>query len=278
MKNYNKKIIISVMGAIILLCSINADSIIISKNEQKTGFFEEWTGEIRIEGETATIWKGIVSFSSSEIEAENMETHEIETHIIPYPSPLGAIDEAAKLGSFSYTAVYYPSWDSLLITEIGGDICGEKTGWIYFIDYEMPLIGADKYELTIVDEEILWGFLYFENWEVIPHALKINLDKDTVKTNEEFTVTVFNESDNPVEDAVVHIDSMTLTTNENGQVTTSMGTAGIYEIFAEKDPTTTDTYIRSEITSLQVKKAKNKCLKSIYNILYLILQSQNFFQ
>lgn len=263
MKKGIKSIIVLIVGAVVLLCSVNVIGIKANLEVKESKLFEEWTGEIRIEGETQTTWKGTVSFSSSEIEAENMETHEIETHYIPYPSPLGAVDEASKQGSFSYTVVYYPSWDSLFVIEIGGDLNGEKTGWVYFVDYEIPMIGADKYELTGEDSGVLWGFLYFESWEAQAHALQVSTDKSTVKKYEEFTVTVTNETGAGVEGAIVYIDSMSFLTNEDGEVTTSLDTLGTYEIYAEKDPTPDDTYIRSDKISILVKKSRDKTFNLI---------------
>jgi hypothetical protein len=229
-----------------------------------TNLANEWAGMVRIEGENNTIWKGAVAFSSSSITAENMDTHEMETHEISYPSVLGALDEASKQGGFSYTVLYYPSWDSFYVIAIGTDSADEKTGWVYWVDYEAIMVGADTYELTDDDNEILWGYLYFETWETNAHALQITLDKDAVKKNEEFTVSVYNESMSPVEGAVVYIDSMTFTTDENGKATVIIDTVGTYEIYAEKDPTADDTYVRSDGELLNVEKSKGRPLVNLF--------------
>ena len=255
---------ILIIGVTALSCSTSVCSVTADTKMEQTGQFDEWTGTIRIEGESSTVWKGTVTVSSSEIIAENMDTHEMETHMIPYPSALGALDEASKQDGFSYTVVYYPSWDSLYVTTIRDDSAGMNTGWCYWVDYEALMVGADKYELTGDDNEMLWGYLYFEDWETNAHALQITLDKNAAKKNEEFTVSVYNESMFPVEDAVVHIDSMTFTTDENGEATISIDTVGTYEIHAEKDPTPDDTYVRSDKEPLSIKKGKGRMVVDLF--------------
>jgi uncharacterized protein DUF4430 len=267
MKKSIVAIIILVIGASAIGLPASAYSMTQTYEEEImfcTNLANEWTGMVRIEGENDTIWKGTVAFSSSLITAENMETHEMETHEIPYPSVLGVLDEASKQGGFSYTVLYYPSWDSFYVMAIGADSADEKTGWVYWVDYEAIMVGADTYELTGDDDEILWGYLYFETWETSAHALQITLDTDAVKKNEKFTVSVYNESMSPVDGAVVYIDSMTFTTDENGKANASIDTVGTYEIYAEKDPTADDTYVRSDGELLNVEKSKGRPLVNLF--------------
>jgi len=57
------------------------------------------TIKVRVEGQTSTIWSGNVTFSTSTI-----TDNEDNTHILNYPTALGALDEASKAGGFSYVA------------------------------------------------------------------------------------------------------------------------------------------------------------------------------
>ena len=204
-------------------------------------YLNEWTGNIRIEGKVDTVWNGIVTVNESRIYAKNVDTGEIEEYCIPYPSVLGAADEASKKGGFSYVVEYWPSWDAFLVKTIDGG----SDWWHYWVDYELPMVDAGKYELTDQDYEILFGYL--ESWEA--HALRISIDKDEVKKNENFTVSVFNETMIGVEGATVYVDSETYKTDENGNVTVSCCTNGTYKIYAEKDG-----FVRSEKVSIIVKK------------------------
>ena len=225
-------------------------------NEGNNAGEDDWIGNIRIEGQTDTIWKGEVCFSDSMITALNDSSGEMEEYFIPYPSVLGALDEASQQGGFSYFVIYYPSWNAFYVKTIAG----ESDWWHYWVDYILPMVGAGAYELTEDDEEVLWGYL--EDWYA--HALRITIDKHMVNKSEEFTVSVYNETMSPVEDAVVYVDSMEYMTDENGNVTIQIDTAGYYEIYAEKDG-----YVRSEKVTVQVKK-RMKMVKPEDNTIYLL--------
>ncbi|MGF3554979.1 MAG: prenyltransferase/squalene oxidase repeat-containing protein [Thermoplasmatota archaeon] len=211
-------------------------------DDYKSTFLNEWLGDIRIEGKIDTVWNDIVTVGESYIWAKNVDTGEIEEHYIPYPSVLGAVDEASKKGGFSYVVEYWPSWDAFLITKIADD----SDWWHYWVDYNLPMIDVGKYELTDQDKGILFGYL--ESWEA--HALRISVDKKVVKKNEKFTVSVFNETMIGVDGAIVHVGSKNYITDDNGNVTVSCTTSGVYVIFAEKEG-----FVRSEKTSIRVKKS-----------------------
>jgi len=225
-------------------------------NEYDNTYLNEWSGNIRIEGKVEPVWNGIVTVGESYIYAKNVDTGEIEEHYIPYPSVLGTVDEASKKGGFSYVVEYWPSWDAFLVKTIVND----SNWWHYWVDYELPMVDVGKYELTDQDDEILFGYL--ESWEA--HALRISVDKEEVKKNEEFTVSVSNETMIGVEGATVYVGSETYTTDENGNVTVSCDTSGTYEIFAEKNG-----FVRSEKINIKVKKSV-RITKPVANTFYLM--------
>lgn len=233
-----------------------SNGISIEITDEEVVEIDEWEGLIRIEGKNETIWNDVVSVGESYIYAKNVDTGEIEEHYIPYPSVLGAVDEASKKGGFSYVVEYWPSWDAFFIKTIEND----SDWWHYWVDYVLPMVDVGKYELTDQDDEILFGYL--ESWEA--HALKIFVDKKVVKKNEEFTVSVFNETDSGVEGATVYVGSETYTTGDDGKVTVSLDTSGSYEIYAEKDG-----FVRSEKVSIKVKKSV-MITKPITNNFYFI--------
>jgi len=202
---------------------------------------ETWTGHIRIEGKYRTIWEGSVTVADTMVVAINVSSNQTEEFYIPYPSVLGALVEASEKGGFNYTILYYPSWDALYVKSIDGDF----DWWHYWVDYELPMVSSDKYKLTEDDREVLWG--YVETWKA--HALKISVDKKEVKTNEVFKVTVKDEANNPVSNAIVHINSYTFSTGSDGSVEAKIPKQGTYKVYAEKDG-----YVRSEKIEIRVKK------------------------
>jgi len=252
MKKIYSMIIIVILCATFTSCSAQ----VCTNTETMTN---EWIGSIRIEGKNDTVWEGTVTVSDTYVSAKNVDTGEIEEYYISYPSVLGAVDEAASIGGFSYVVEYWPSWDAFLVKTINGD----SDWWHYWVDYELPMVGCGKYELTDEDDEILWGYL--ESWEA--HALKISVDKSEVKKDEEFTVSVFDETDNSVEGATVYVGANTYTTNSEGNVTIKLSDKGNYNIYSEKDG-----FVRSEKENIQVKKkstsaSKNLVLRILINLL-----------
>ena len=234
-------------------CQDDADNGVNENNANVT--VNVWTGSIRIEGKNHTVWSGIVSLSSSLITALNDSSGEMEEYTIPYPSVLGALDEASRLGGFSYSVIYYPSWNAFYVKTIAG----ESDWWHYLVDYNVPMVDAGKYELTSKDKEILWGYL--EDWYV--HVLRVDLDKTVVNQSEEFTVTVYNESMAPVKGAVVHVSSFEYTSNEEGKVTVKIETSGEYMVYAEKNG-----FVRSNKIKVFVGK-KVEIAKPLHNAIYL---------
>jgi len=202
----------------------------------------EWTGIIRIEGKNSTVWTGIVNVSESTITAFNESSGQMETYDIPYPSVLGALDETAGVGQFSYYVIYYPSWQAFYVKTIGND----SDWWHYWVDFTLPMVDAGHYELTENNKEILFGYL--ENWSA--RALRIVVDKENVNVSEEVHVRVFNETLAPVENALVYVGSTSYSTDENGNVTLMINTPGAYKIYAEKNE-----YVRSEKIMIQVEKS-----------------------
>jgi hypothetical protein len=204
----------------------------------------EWSGQIRIEGKNETVFKGIVTVTDSNITARNADTGETENYYIPYPSVLGAVDEASKIDGFSYSVDYWPAWNAFIIVTIEDD----SDWWHYWVDYNSPMVDVGSYNLTNDENSIIVGYL--ESWEA--HALKSSVDKHEVYVNEEFTVTVINETDGIVEGATVYVGSKTFTTNNQGKVKITITEKGNYKIYSEKDDS-----VRSDKVDIVVKNTRN---------------------
>ena len=203
-----------------------------------------WIGSIRIEGKTDTIWNGEITVSNSTITALNYSSGEMGEYYISYPSVLGALDEASRHGGFSYFALYYPSWNAFYVKTIAND----SDWWHYWVDYNLPMVDVGSCKLTENDKEVLFGYL--ENWTA--HALRTTVDKHTVNESENFTVSVYNETMSPVENALVYVDSLVYNkTDTNGNATIHIDTAGDYKIYAGKEG-----YVRSEKAPVHVTAKK----------------------
>jgi hypothetical protein len=249
-----KKIFAIITIAILCATFTSCSAQVCTNTETMTN---EWSGFIRIEGKDDSVWSGTVAVDETYFDAKNVDTGETQEYHISFPSVLGALIEASDIAGFSYVIEYWPSWDAFLVKTIDGD----SDWWHYWVDYEVPMVGAGDYELTDQDTDILWGYL--ESWEA--HALKISVDKSEVKKDEEFTVSVFDETDNSVEGATVYVGANTFTTDSSGSVTIQLSEKGSYSIYSEKDG-----FVRSEEENMQVKsksKLKNFVLHILINLI-----------
>jgi hypothetical protein len=230
------------ISAILLCATVFSCSAQVCKNTVTIA--DEWSGQIRIEGKDETVFRGIVTVSDSNILARNVDTGETESHYIPYPSVIGAVDEASKIDGFSYSVDYWPAWNAFIIVTIEDD----SEWWHYWVDYNLPMVDAGTYNLTNEDNSILFGYL--ESWEA--HALKSSVDKHEIYVNEEITVSVKNETDSSVEDATVFVGSKSYKTNNQGKVKITITEKGNYKIYSEKDG-----FVRSDKVEIIVKNSRN---------------------
>ncbi len=196
------------------------------------------TVNVRIEGQTSTIWSGNVTVSDSTITDDTGGTHYLAD-----PTALGAVDEASQAGGFPY-AVENTAF-GLYLYSIDGEEAAGLAGWLYWVDYKSAAVGASAFVLnqttppTPPHQEVL--FAYGE-WGQAP--LKVAVDDTTPDVDDPFTVTVTEYDSNtstwsPVENATVHA-GQDYTTGQNGTVTITINSSMTVQVYAEKDD-----YIRS---------------------------------
>jgi len=203
------------------------------------------TVNVRIEGMDEMVWCGDVTFSNSTV-----MTTDGAIHYLNEPTALGALDEADKLGEFGYVLTDY-GW-GLYVEEVAGEPPIGWDGWVYRVNYVSPTVGASDYMLADNDE-VLWYF--GKMWPLVP-PLKIELDRTTVITGEEFTTTVraYNDTSmafEPVDGADVYINGMLHgLTDPDGTLTISLEAPGTYQVHADKG--TWANYTRSEKKAVNV--------------------------
>ena len=226
------------------------------KGDENKFSTNDWIGHIRIEGKNSTIWNGEIKFNQSVISALNDSSGEIEDFNIPYPTILGALDQASKTNGFSFSVIYYTSWDAFFVTRIGDD----SDWWHYWVDYNLPMVDAGHYELSEENNNILWGYL--EDWNA--RNLRISVKKQTVNVSEEFRVTVYNRTMTTVEDTTVYVGTSKYFTDKNGNVSIKIDSDGDYNIYAEKVG-----YVRSEKITVSVNRFL-EIIKPLNNSLYIL--------
>jgi hypothetical protein len=199
---------------------------------------------IRIEGSRKTIWRREIFVSASFVVDDKGQTY-----YFAKPTVLGALDKAAEIGGFNYkvrqTAL------GLYIYSIAGEEASGTKGWMYRVNYYMPMVGAADFVLNVASppdpphRELL---IYYGEWTDLP--LKITVDKTEVHVRENITVlvTYYNDTSRewqPLEGATVNFLNRRYTTNTTGYVTITV----MYDppVWAEKRG-----FIRSDAVEVKV--------------------------
>jgi len=203
------------------------------------------TIDIRIEGQSSTVWSGTVTVDDSTIIDDQGGQH-----YLAEPTSLGALDEASQLGGFPY--VVQNTAYGLYVYSINGEEPAGMAGWMYRVDYVSPMVGAADFILDQTTppspphQEIL--FTYSE-WGQAP--LKVEVDNTNPGVGDTFTVTVTEYDDDtstwsPTDNATVHADQ-NYTTGQDGTAAITINSDMTVEVYAQKDG-----YIRSNHVTVVV--------------------------
>jgi hypothetical protein len=199
------------------------------------------TVKVRVEGKTATIWSGQVTFSTSTITDKQGTVFTVD-----HPTALGALNQAAQSGGFSYVvSSAYGPWG--FVESVAGDAGQGADGWLYRANWQSPSVAACDFTLANNDE-VLW---YYGGWAAKP--LKLSVDQTNIPVTGNFTATVqaFDGANwNAVQGATVQAVSHLYTTDANGKVLNIPLSPGGYTVSATIG--TYDTFIRSNSISVVV--------------------------
>lgn len=154
---------------------------------------------------------------------------------------LDIVKNGATICNYTYF-IEQTSWGPYL-KKINNEEAFGMIGWLYFVNYELPMIGAADYILGLGDK-VLW---YFGKWGWLP--TRLTLEKQQVKpgSSVEAKVEYFENSWKPLKGATVYANSQTFITDNNGEANLIINQVGIYQIWAEKSG-----HIRSNRLSLTV--------------------------
>jgi hypothetical protein len=134
--------------------------------------------KVRIEGKTATLFDGVVTFSTSTITDKQGNTHTVD-----HPTALGALDKASRAGHFGF--VVSSAWGPLtFIEKVGDDANAGMDGWLCRVNWQGLNVAAVDYSLAAGDE-VLW---YFGGWTAQP--LKLTVDRTSLLATENLSATI----------------------------------------------------------------------------------------
>ncbi|MBA3047734.1 DUF4430 domain-containing protein [Candidatus Falkowbacteria bacterium] len=147
---------------------------------------------------------------------------------------LEVVENAAEICGYSYV-ITDSSFGSYL-SQINNESGSGMIGWMYFVNYESPLIGAADYTLSQGDE-VLW---YYGEWGWQPARLSVSANNLATGRSIAMTVEYFDgQAWNALQDAVIKGGDQDYTTDASGQAMAVLPD-GYYNLFAEKD-----SFIRS---------------------------------
>ena len=149
---------------------------------------------------------------------------------------LEVLENGAEICDYTYN-IQDTDWGPYL-NQINNEQAEGNLGWLYWVNWLSPMVGAGDYELEEGDE-VLFAF---GSWGIQP--LRISLSTFEAELNQEVTAQVeyFNgESWQASAEAIVNVGNSNYQTNQNGQVTFSVGEDATFRVYAEKEG-----FIRSE--------------------------------
>lgn len=157
-----------------------------------------------------------------------------------------------------YTYVIEQTSFGPYLTAINNEAAEGTNGWLYRVNWLSPALGANNYPLEDNDE-VLW---YFGEWGILP--IRISLSDNQIEPGGQTVATVeyYNETSwSPLSAATIYAGAITAQTNDAGQATLTMPSAGSFEVYAEKD-----NYIRSPKLSLLVSGEVLQTINMTVNI------------
>ena len=130
------------------------------------------------------------------------------------------------------------------LKRINNDEAHEMIGWLYFVNFELPMIGAADYILEPGDI-VLW---YFGEWGWKPTKLTLSTQQVEPGSNIKAKVEYFEDSLwKSLVGAQIYVDNQIFTTANGGQADLVINNPGIYQVFAQKSG-----YVRSNRINLSV--------------------------
>ena len=182
---------------------------------------------------------------SLRIEGENNNICNTEVEAI---TALDIVENGADICGFTYL-IEESSWGPYL-KKINNEEAHDLIGWLYFVNNELPSVGANDYALEAGDE-VLW---YFGDWGWKPARLILASQQVDPGDNLEAQVEYFENSQwNSLVDATIYVGNQDFITDVDGEADLVINNPGVYQVYAEKSG-----YIRTNQITLTVGEGVNQ--------------------
>jgi hypothetical protein len=131
--------------------------------------------KVRIEGATKTLFEGAVTTDAHPVDAgDGSGAHTCDgtnggANSVPGPTATGALDDAVKLGSLSWTGSYSNSFSDFIVSKIGPDAATASKFWGVAVQWTPLQVGGCQFKVS-PGEEVLWAYDLFSK----KHVLKLS--------------------------------------------------------------------------------------------------------
>jgi hypothetical protein len=184
---------------------------------------------LRVEGQSQTIFDGPVTTDGHQITTQSGGTHPCDgtnngAHPSPVPTPTAALDDGARLNSFTWDADWFPSFNDFIVKRVAGESATASQFWGVGVNFALSQSGGCQTQVRQGDE-VLWIFDAFNK----THFLKL-AGPGAATTGAPVTVTVTDGSGTPLAGAAVGGAQ----TGSDGKATLSFAEAGVYRLKADR--------------------------------------------
>jgi hypothetical protein len=184
---------------------------------------------LRVEGQTQTIFDGPVTTDGHQITTQSGGTHPCDgtnngAHPSPGPTATAALDDGARLNNFSWDADWFPSFNDFIVNRVAGEAATASQFWGVGVNFALSQAGGCQTRVQQGDE-VLWVFDAFGK----THFLKL-AGPGAATTGAPVTVTVTDGNGAPLPGAAVGAAQ----TGADGKATLSFAEPGVYRLKAER--------------------------------------------
>ena len=115
---------------------------------------------VRIEGASKTYYEGPVTTDGHNLTTASAGTRKCDgtnngAYPTPGPTPFAALDDAARLGRFTWDADWFDSFQDFLLTRIAGEPTSATTYWALYVNYAGATVGGCQIRSKAGDEVLL---------------------------------------------------------------------------------------------------------------------------
>ena len=186
---------------------------------------------LRIEGVTSTIYEDQITTDGHAVTTASGGTHTCDGTnggVNPTPGPTGtaALDDAARLGGFTWDGPFFDSFDDFAVSRVAGDSATSTQFWGLLRNYDFTSVGGCQQRVAEGDQ-VLWAFDAFAK----VRALELT-GPTTATTGTAFPVTV-TDGKNGAPQQGARVGGAV--TGADGRASPRFTTPGIYTLKAEKD-------------------------------------------